>query len=85
MVNITGKSAYQSKKRLGDSNSPKASCTKQPSRASYVGQRRHCNLCRDVFVPEFKYQLFCGRCRKHNDAFIFNEWLPRVPERYAFG
>lgn len=42
---------------------------------------RHCNICRQLFTPEFKYQLFCGKCRTTDDSFNFNEWLPRVPEQ----
>lgn len=42
---------------------------------------RHCNICKQLFTPEFKYQLFCGKCRTTDDSFSFNEWLPRVPEQ----
>ena len=43
-------------------------------------QIHRCNICRQPFVPEFKYQLFCGKCRSQDDSFIFNEWLPHAPE-----
>ena len=48
------------------------------------GERtRHCNICRQAFTPEFRFQLFCGKCRKQDDSFMFSEWLPHIPERYA--
>lgn len=43
-------------------------------------QIHHCNICRQPFVPEFKYQLFCGKCRNQDESFMFNEWLPHLPE-----
>ena len=43
-------------------------------------QVHRCNICRQPFVPEFKYQLFCGKCRTQDDSFMFNEWLPKAPE-----
>lgn len=42
--------------------------------------KRQCNLCQQSFRPEFKFQLFCKRCRARDDSFMFHEWLPRVPE-----
>ena len=47
------------------------------------GRIQRCNICRQAFAPEFRYQLFCGKCRKQDDSFMFSEWLPRIPEAYA--
>ncbi len=53
------------------------------SEKSSGGRTRHCNICRRAFTPEFRFQLFCGKCRKQDDSFIFNEWLPQIPPEYA--
>ncbi len=36
---------------------------------------RKCNICRKKFAPQFRYQLFCGKCRAVDDSFRFSEWL----------
>ncbi len=42
--------------------------------------KRQCNLCQMSFRPEFKFQLFCKKCRVRDDSFMFHEWLPRIPQ-----
>ncbi len=42
--------------------------------------RRSCNICHQSFTPEFKYQLFCGKCRTQDESFNFHEWMPQAPE-----
>jgi len=43
-------------------------------------EKRHCNICQQLFYPEFRFQRFCRKCRAKDECFMFNEWLPRVPE-----
>lgn len=45
--------------------------------------RRCCNLCRQTYQPEFRFQRFCRKCRSHNDSFLFHEWLPQLPEAWT--
>lgn len=42
--------------------------------------RRSCNICHQSFTPEYKYQLFCGKCRSEDESFHFHEWMPQAPE-----
>lgn len=46
-------------------------------------QIRRCNICRRVFAPQFRFQLFCQKCRQQDDSFAFSEWLPRIPDQYS--
>jgi hypothetical protein len=57
---------------------PRSSSTKVVAKPESL--RRRCDLCRESFKPQFKFQRFCRRCRTQNESFLFHEWLPRLPE-----
>lgn len=77
MITISGGNyANNALSRFHASHGAESTHSHKRSSTNSDRQIRHCNICRQAFIPEFRYQLFCGKCRQQDDSFMFNEWLP---------
>lgn len=59
----------------------------------YLG-KRPCNLCKEEFNLQSKYERICLNCKRSNPLYHYYEWVPRredlildfdqrVPEKYS--
>lgn len=83
MITLNGNCVTSDTSRIRASHSQESAHSRKQSPKDSTRQIRHCNICRKVFSPEFRLQLFCKKCRQQDDSFMFSEWLPRIPDQYS--
>ncbi len=37
---------------------------------------RTCNLCSTKFSTRLPHRVFCDKCRRENELYLYSEWLP---------